>query len=242
MMAFPRSTSEAEGLPQELKINKYMVFYNPNGRFAVTPGFFNVNPWAMQDLDTGNIWTSITAPLTTVSSVSNNGTLLGVYKEQVTVWRPGGEIRDLMPAHELLGMQVSANSAVAIVELGTYQTKRTLWWIDIKSKERRVIAEVEPDSLENIVLFSLASRTLSDDGTRVLFYAEQQLKLFENGKLRSLFNEPEELLYLTLSEMGGWRFTHDALRGKSETRLPRELRCIQMGRLRTGPCRIETLR
>lgn len=205
MIVLPRSASEAEGLRHELKINKLMVFYSPNGRFAVTPGFLSMSAWSAQDLETGSTWTF--AALSRVSSVSDNGTVIGVHDGQAAVWRPGSDIVDLMPVGELLSMQVSANSAAAIVETGTYQSSRSLWRVDLASRERRLIAEWERQA----PLASPATRTMSNDGTRVLFYTTQELRLYDRGDVRVLAAIPEGLWHFTLSGDGrvAWVLTRN---------------------------------
>jgi uncharacterized protein (TIGR03437 family) len=105
-----------------------------------------------------------------------------------------------MPATNVLSMQISANSRAAVVETGSYQGRRALTYIDLVSKERRVIAEWESDLPEVSLIYT--GRTISDDGTCVLFYAERRLRLLDKGVVRVLADVPEGIWHVTLSGSG----------------------------------------
>jgi uncharacterized protein (TIGR03437 family) len=197
----PRSATEGDSLPASLRIARYSLRFSPNARFVVTPGFLTFQPWALQDLETGTVWTDA-VPLVNPSGVSDNGTVIGTHQGQAAVWRPGGGIVHLMPTPQILFQEISANSAAALVEEGSLQAGRTLFLIDIASRTRRAISYWPPYSGPGPVSIPLGRKRLSDDGTRALLYQAPYLKLYDAGEMRQLLEIPEDLLHLTLSGSG----------------------------------------
>jgi uncharacterized protein (TIGR03437 family) len=235
MIALPRSSAEFLNVRGEVRISTYQSRLSHNGQFLLTPGFYGLSEYQMQDLLSGKIYSATDgAPrLTVLSAPADDGTIIGFAAERVgsgitqpvdprrlVAWKPGMSV-----PKTLLADAPQAYTAVVTPD-GSRAAVWTMTELLLVDTANGAVQRIAPSTAEYAFLVSM-----SNDGRR-LIHANGNGRLFfwhEGGQSQLLASVQDNISSATLSGDGriAWVLTAagallrvDPLEDRAEAVLP----------------------